>query len=184
MLALVLSSAAAALPASKRQGSDFPYAPKRPALHPCRRRGPRSRHNEDVRVATSHILQEISTDGKTITKQNFDSRARTPGTAVSTMITMIYRDVFIDDIDGFYHSRRRARRSPKDNFIDGFYHALDASNDLWPTNVDIVKGYFAASIGVNISLARRGIPLTSSRRRIAACSGDTPIKNFTDYFVY
>ncbi|RDX43777.1 hypothetical protein OH76DRAFT_1174660 [Lentinus brumalis] len=27
------------------------------------------------------------------------------------------------------------------NVIDSFYHALDAFNGSWPTNVDIVKNY-------------------------------------------
>ncbi|RPD53838.1 hypothetical protein L226DRAFT_540321 [Lentinus tigrinus ALCF2SS1-7] len=55
----------------------------------------------------------------------------------------------------------------KQNFIDGFYHALDASSGPWPTNVDIVKGYWADIVDWT-----------------AVCSGGIPFKNFADYFVY
>ncbi|KAI0757636.1 hypothetical protein C8Q80DRAFT_1265523 [Daedaleopsis nitida] len=78
-------------------------------------------HSEDLRVPTS-LLQQISTNGNTITKQNF---------------------------------------------IDGFYHALDASNGPWPTNVSIVKDYFSYIVDWT-----------------AVCSGNIPFKNFADYFVY
>ncbi|TFK83447.1 hypothetical protein K466DRAFT_602852 [Polyporus arcularius HHB13444] len=73
-------------------------------------------HAEDLRVPTS-ILQQLSTDCKTVTEQNF---------------------------------------------IDGFYHALDASNGPYPDNVNIVKDYWTY---------------------IADCGG-IPFKNFANYFVY
>ncbi|RPD60984.1 hypothetical protein L227DRAFT_574613 [Lentinus tigrinus ALCF2SS1-6] len=67
-------------------------------------------------------MQEISTDGSTITEQNF---------------------------------------------IDGFYHALDASNGPWPTSVEVVQDYWSSIVDWT-----------------AVCSRGIPFKNFADYFVY
>ncbi|KAI0779895.1 hypothetical protein C8Q74DRAFT_1367712 [Fomes fomentarius] len=168
LLALAVSVAASALPMEKRQGSAYPWcvalrdtcrkqltrgdfldffehdaclfgsACPPDELEPPTRPTPRRRnvqrflqavagpnveppYAKELRVPDA-ILKQISTNDKTITRQNF---------------------------------------------IDGFYHALDHSNGPWPTNVTIIKEWFDPIIDWT-----------------AVCSGNIPLKNFADYFVY
>ncbi|RPD60994.1 hypothetical protein L226DRAFT_560208 [Lentinus tigrinus ALCF2SS1-7] len=171
VLSLALSAAAAAVPAEKRQGSDYPWC------NALRATCEKQITNKDYEDFFAHDACLFGS-------------ACPPDFPVSANSTLTQRrnvQLFLGAVVGDLEPGREPPHSEdlrvptsilqqistdgktitKQNFIDGFYHALDASSGPWPTNVDIVKGYWSYIVDWT-----------------AVCSGGIPFKNFADYFVY